>query len=332
MAAPDISLIISQYGAYYRSNGPIGRNNLHRHIFDRTDTKALFNIRQTDNTVIDEVNISLTEVLQPFYAKFSPKGQLTFTPNPWQLGHVKIEEEIAPDKFAATALDWLNTKTPDRMDAPLLSLISEYYIQKAKEDDEDKVVFKGSFALPSAPNQALGVAGASVDSRDGIRKVIRGYNTAGQLIDEDGNSNVLVLGSVPTTPAAAVQYLEAFYYGIPEKFRKNIKFIACKKSLAELFARGMQDKNGYYDRTKGQNLTIMDTDCQIVGLHSMIGSNMCWASPKENNIGFVKNGGNGEIVKLWQSGIYTVQMSTDWWEGYNFISPQLIYTNDQDLA
>lgn len=329
----DISELLALYGAYYRAGGPVGRNNIHRHIFERTATKKLFNIRPTDNTIIDNVNVAVNAVLQPFYAKFSPKGQIKYEPNPWQLQHVKINEKIKPDDVSASALDFLATKTPDRTDAPLLAIIAEYYLQKAMEDDEDNVVFKGVRALPTTTEMNNGVAGTTEGARDGIRKKIRDYNTAGKLIDEKGNSNVIAMGAVPTTGLLMIEYVKDLYYSIPMLYRKNIKAIAMSSGNSELFELGMAEKHNLnYDKLKGQFAKIINTNCEIVGLDSMIDSPMMWASPYENNIGFVKNGNNASQVKFLHTDLYEIQMGTDWWEGQDFITGQLIYVNGQDLS
>jgi len=329
----DVSKLLTAYGAYYRAGGTIGRQNMRRFLFERTNTKKLFNIRQTDNTIIDNVNVAVASVLQPFYAKFSPKGEIKYDPNQFQLQHVKINELIKPDEVAATALDFLNTRTPDRMDAPLLAVVSEYYLQKAMEDDEDYVVFKGVRALPNSTQQNAGVAGTTIGSRDGIKKKIRGYNTASRLVDEKGNSNVIALGAPPTTGTEMVEYVKDFYYSIPKMYRKDIKAIAMDSGNAELFELGMAElHNINYDKLKGQFAKIINTNCEVVGCDSMIDSPMMWASPKENNIGFVKNGDNGNTVKFREASLYEIEMGTDWWQGEDFITPQLIYVNDQDLV
>lgn len=329
----DISLMVAQYGNYYRNNGTIGKNNLHRHTFDRTNTKKLFTIRPTENTIIDNATIKVDDVVQAFYNKFSPKGKLTFEPNVWQLGHVKINDRITPDEYAGTVLDFLNTKTPSRLDAPILALTAEYYLQKAQENIEDKIVFKGVKAVPSTTDQNNGVAGTTIGARDGIRKVIRDYNTAGKLIDENGNSNVIVMGAMPTTPALMVEYIDTFYWALPELQRSMIKAIAVKKSAETLYKRGMSNKNLYYEKNAPSEFAFIEnTDCAVVGLDSMTGSNMMWCSPSVNNLGFMKNGNNAGIMDIWQSGIYTVDVATDWWEGENFVTPMLVYVSDQDLT
>lgn len=320
--------LIDAYGAYYQE-GNITRENLHNQIFEPSETKAIFNVRPTDDTRIDNLNLSYSSVLQPFYSKFSSLGALDFDPNPFNLDRVKINVSLKPDDLAATALDFFVQKGVSRKDAPIISTITEYLLMKAKEDDELYTVFKGIFALPSAPNQANGVPGAPVDARNGIRKIIRDYNNAGKFAQEN---TVIAMGTPPTDPILFVEYMETLYYSIPEKFRGFIKAFNMSQTLATRYKRGMRKKYDVnYDQTKGEFATIIDTDCRIRGFASHSGSTMIWATVEGNAVGFVKNPANQGVFDLGVDKIYEVLMATDWYEGYNFINPHWIWTNGQDL-
>jgi hypothetical protein len=320
--------MVAAFQALYRE-GTITAQNLHDQIFSDSDTKALFPTKTTNNTVIDEVNKSLTSVLQPFYSTFSAFGALDFIPNSWYLDRVKINIQMKPDDLANTALDFYAPKGVSKKDAPIVQTISEYLIAKAKEDDELEVVFKGVFALPTAPNMLLKVPGATAGSRNGIRKKIRDYNTAGKFALEN---TVIAMGAVPTDPVLFVDYVEAMFYSIPSKFRKFIKKLVMSTTMHTRFKRGMRVKYDVnYDQTKGSRSFIIDTMCEIVGFDSHEGSTMIWATPEENRVGFIKNPSNVSVFEVATEGLYDVIMGTDWYEGYDFINPYWIWTNGQDL-
>lgn len=321
--------MIAAYGAYYRE-GTITVQQLHDQIFETSDTKRLFLTRPTTNTRIDNVNTSLTSVLQPFYSKFSSLGVMDFDPNPWNLDRVKINVGLKPDDLAATALDFFVQKGVSRKDAPIITTISEYLIKKAKEDDELHATFKGVFTLPSAEDQALGVPGNPLGARNGIRKKIRDYNTAGKFAVE---STVLSMGAPPTDPAQFVTYMETMYYSIPEKFRVFIKFFAMSQTLKQRYIQGMRAKYDVnYPQTGGVRTFIIDTDCEIMGFASHNGSDMIWTTIEGNAIGFIKNPENQSVFDLGVRDIYEVLMATDWYEGYDFINPYWIWTNGRDLV
>jgi hypothetical protein len=201
---------------------------------------------------------------------------------------------------------------------------------KAKEDDELDTTFKGVFALPSGPDQLLGVPGTPTGARNGIRKYIRDYNTAGKFAVEN---TVISLGVPPTDPVQFVTYMETYYYSIPEKFRPFIKWFAMSQTLATRYKQGMRLKYDVnYEQTKGVRAYIIDTMCEIKGFASHNGSAMIWTTVEGNAIGFIKNPENEGTFDLETRDIYEILMATDWYEGYNFINPYWIWVNGQDLV
>lgn len=318
------SQLVNAYGAYYKEGG-ITVQNLHYQIFNPSDTKRIFNVRPTKNTRIDNINVSFTSVLQPFYSKFSALGAMDFDPNPFNLDRVKINIAVKPDDLAATAVDFFVQKGVSRKDAPLISTITDYLIQKAKEDDELYTVFGGVFTLPSGPDQANGVAGNPAGARNGIRKILRDYNTAGKL-------EVIAMGTPPTDPVQFVEYVETFFRSIPEKFKRFVKALNMSETLAERFKTGMRKKYNVNYAQATDFAKIIDTNCEIRGFASHTGSNMIWCTVEGNAIGFVKNPENQGVFEVGVRDLYEVIMGTDWYEGYNFINPYWIWTNGQDLT
>jgi hypothetical protein len=315
------SKLITEYGAYYKE-GSITAQNLHQQIYSTSDFKKLFMVKPTNDTRIDNINTAMSQVLQAFHSTFSPKGDLDFVPNPFNLDRVKINVGLKPDDLAATAVDFFVQKGVSRKDAPIVATIAEYLIAQAKEDDELYVAYKGVKAVGSGST-----AGTTVGSRNGVRKVIRDYAAATK-------TNTIALGAVPTDPELFVDYLESFYWAIPEKFRTYIKTIAVSEDHATRYKRGMRIKyNQNYDQTSGQNAMIIDSNgVEIVGSAAQNASSLIWASPRMNCIGFIKNTSNQQVFDLGTKDIYEIQMATDWYEGYNFINPGLIWHNDQDLV
>lgn len=320
--------MIAAYGSYYK-DGNINSQNLHKQIMTVSETKALFPTRQTDNTRIDEVNMSLTSVLQPFYSKFSSLGALDFTPNYWNLDRVKINVRIKPDDLSATALDFMVQKGLYRKEAPVIAMVAEYLLQKAKEDDEESVMFLGVRKDPTTEQQAAGTPGAVVDSRTGIRHKIRLYNAAGKF---SSLGSMIAMGAVPTDPVLFVTYMETYYYAIPEKYRKFIKWFSMSKTLETRFKRGMRLKyNANYPQAT-DFAVIIDTMVQVRGFTSHESSDMIWTTVDGNQIGRIKNPSNANVFDMATEGLYDVIMGTDWYEGYDFINPTWIWTNGRDLT
>lgn len=317
--------LIAEYGAFYRA-GTVNAQDLFDQIMTKSDIKELFNVRSTENTRIDNINKQLSSVLQPFYNRFSPNGTLDFVPNPWNLDRVKINVEMEPDDLAATALDFYSQKGVSRKDAPVVQTIAQYLIDKAREDDEIYSAFKGIKGTPTAQEITDRTALGPEEARDGIRTKIRAYNTAGK-------TNAIASGAVPTDPALFVEYIEDFYYSIPEEMRGYIKWISVSDTLLTRFKRGMRIKYDVnYEQTKGMRSMIIDTDCEIKGFHAQRGSDMIWTSFPLNCQGRIKQPSNKQVFDLDTKEIYQVMMATDWYEGYDFINPDWIWHNAQDLG
>lgn len=320
--------LLTAFGNYYKE-GNINVQNLHTQIFQTADTAALFPTAPTNSTRIDEVNGLLTSVLQPFYAKFSHLGAMDFKPHSWDLDQVKINVEMVPDVLVRTALGFLTKRGVDVKDSPIVSLIPQYLIMQAQEDDENQVIFKGVRKDVTTTNQNSNLPGAVVDSRTGIRHKIRLFNQAG-LFTSLGS--MVAMGAVPTDPVLFVTYMETLYYSIPEKYRKYIKWFAMSTTLRLRFRTGMRIKyNMNYPQAPELSM-IIDTDVKILGFTSHDGSDMIWTTVDGNQYGRKKNPTNALVFDVHKKDSYTIQFATDWHEGQDFINPAWIWTNGHDLA
>lgn len=316
--------MIAQYGQWYKE-GNINSKDLHSQIFTKSDTEELFTFRKTDDTRIDKVNTIIDKVLQPFYNTFSHLGSFDFDPNPWFLDHVKINVALKPDDLAETAVDFLVQKGVERKGAPIVAVIAQYLIMKAKEDHEVDGIFKGERALPSAANQLLGIPGNPSGAVNGLRKKFRAYSAAGKMEN-------IAMGAVPTDPVEFVTYVEDMFYAIEEDLRDTIKDFVMSRTLRTRYKRGFRLK--YKDNYDAGGATdeIIDTEVKIKGYKSHNGSDMIWSTMPANRIGFRKNPKNFGVFDLGVKDIYQIQMATDWYTGVDFINPNWIITNGQDLA
>lgn len=315
--------MIAAYGNYYKE-GNITRDQLYKQLFARTDFASFFNVRPTNDTRIDTVNLAMGPVLQAFQSNFSPKGMLDFVPNPWYLDRVKINVETKPDVLAATALDFFVQKGVKRSEAPIIATVAEYLIQKAQEDKELTEIFKGA----GQPVIVAGTATGSGESLKGIRAKIRAYVTGGQI----PVANKITMGAIPADPVDFVTYIETFYNSIPEIIRDEISDISLPSNLLPRFKAGMREKYNQYYAQATDLVKIMDTNVDVKGFAAQNGSSLLFATPKMNRIGFVKGSANKGVFDLGVKDIYSILMATDWYEGYDFINPAWVYHTDQDLV
>ncbi|MFY7884095.1 MAG: hypothetical protein ACOVOV_04540 [Dolichospermum sp.] len=323
-----VAAIITAWGNYYKPGG-IGPQDITRQILTSEQTQAYFPLRSTDKTQIDSASMKMGNVTQPFYKKFSHLGTLDFKPHKWDLDRVKINIEMTPDDLAATALDFWAPKGVYKKEAPIVQMIGDYIMAKHKEENEETIIFKGVRKDVSNTDQGNRVPGLVIDSRTGIRHKIRLRNAAGMFADL---GSMIAMGAVPTDPVQFVTYIETFFYSIPEKYREYIKEIIMNTTLEKRFKDGMRLKYNTYFAQTADLATIIDTNVKIIGLISHNGSNMIWCTIEGNRRGHIKNPDNKGIFNIEAYDTYNVRISTDWYQGEDFYTPELVWTNGQDLT
>lgn len=327
MAFFDVDELVAKWGRHFKPGG-LGPQDVVRQIMTPEKTQLFFPLRSTDSTVIDSALMRLGKVTQPFYAKFSHLGTLDFKPHDWNLDRVKINIEMTPDELAETAADFWAPKRPEKLQADIVPLIVDYIIAQHKADNEEDIIYKGVRKDVSPEDQLDRVAGVTVDSRTGIRHKIRLFNSLGIFSDLGSQ---IAMGTVPTSPTAFVDYIETMFYSIPEKYRKNIKKIFMNTTYEKRFKDGMRAKYNSQYAQVGDLAYIIDTDVAIIGLESMTGSSHIWCTIEGNFRGHIKNDNRG-IFKIEAFDTYNVRISTDWYQGEDFYTPQFIFGNAQDLA
>lgn len=316
----DISKVVALWGNYYKE-GSLYLQKANELIWEKSDTTKGFSVRPTNETVLDFATPLFSSTLQAFQKKFTPKGVLSFEPDRLSLAHMKIDVQDYPDELENTALMFMEHRGLDRTTSPILPMIGNMMLMKAKEEFELNTVFKGVYAAPTD-----GVASSVGTEMDGIRKKIRGYNTAGL-------SNMILTGSAPITNKQVVEWVEEFYWGINEKFRSDIKEIKISDTLLTMYILGMEEKyNTNYNRLQGQDAYVFKTDCKVVGVASMRGSDMIWATVVGNAVGGIKKFSNRNVWMAGVKDLRLLQLSTDWWEGYGFMYGAYVWHNDRDLA
>lgn len=323
--------VVSQYGAFYKP-GSDNEKNLRNMLYKPSETARFFQLRPTEDTIWRGTSASLSRVLQPFQKSFTPISNITFKPNQFDLFKLKVDLQETPDDLEATYLGFLaNTPEQDRSKWPFVRWWLEVHVMPKKEEDlEVNEIFTGEFAAPIP-----GTAGAAGTAMNGLRKVIRGYNTAGRTNLGNG---AIVNGAVPTDEVDFCTYVEEFVEAIPSIFRSKLDYIFMSKDLVTRYRKGKRKKYGlqvnFLSGTGVSDLvTIEDyTFITVQGLESMTGSNMIWASIASNRINPKKKASAANTMLVQQFAPRVVSAYSDWWDAYNFEVPEFIFHNDQDLA
>jgi hypothetical protein len=306
--------IVTEYGAYYLNSGQNMNRILKMLTQDEETTKIMTPIK-TDETVYQLAKGSVTKILQPFQKAYTAKGTLTFTPKPIYLKHMKMDFDEDPDDIEGNWLGFLASESLARQEWPLVRyMIEKYLIPQLREDFELDAAFYGVAANPTP-----GVAGDPVDVIDGIQRLL-------QLGVADGTINqVTGLGAFDVNTIH--DQIEAFVAGVSQRYKRVPMNICVAPEWLEAY---LKDKRslGYYQITGPNqiNANIDFTPHQVIGLPSMIGSGVVWATPKSNIIHLTKKSINKNRVRVEESK-RELAIMTDWWEGFGFGINEIVWTN-----
>ncbi|MBC7509371.1 MAG: hypothetical protein H7320_11595 [Ferruginibacter sp.] len=316
-----VDQIIADFGAYYKDSGQ-SASNLHMLPFESMDTQDALTTVQTEETILDEANVDVTEIVQQYQDAFTPKGGVGFDPVRIPLFKMKIDQEFNPHKLQPTWLSFLTSNNTDVTTWPFIRwFIEMYLVMQAKEDIEMKGIYKGVYVAPTA-----GVAGDPSKIMNGIEKQINDFITAGDLAP-------IVVGTTVVSDVAWVDKVEAFVQSIPERYRYMVMELNMNRSLRDKYKRGVRAKyNMNYAQGDVSNARVTDFEnITVVGRPSMLGKNRIWCTPKPNGLFGVKGFGNISNFEI-EKEKRKVAIYTEWHAGVGFIQPKLIFTSDAEVV
>lgn len=320
---PDISAkteitvdqIVQDYGDFYIDQKQ-NMDNLHMLPFESNETRDAFTIIHSDDTVMRESNVEVTEILQQYQDEFTPKGEVIFTPAPIPLFKMKIDAEFNPHKLQATWLSFLTSTKTDVTTWPFIRWFIEQYLMKQYQDDlETKAIYNGVYQAPieGQPGQAS--------------KVMNGIE---HVLDAFGNNLYeIAIGAIEAADADFVTQVEEFVQSIPEKYRYMSMELNMSRTLRDKFKRGTRAKyKTNYDPSDIKNYRVADAEnITVVGRPSMANKSRIWCSPKYNGLFGVKGFESATAFQV-EKNKRKVAIYSEWWAGLGFIQPKLIFTSD----
>ncbi|MFC4261934.1 hypothetical protein ACFOWM_03525 [Ferruginibacter yonginensis] len=324
MADTTISVeqIIDDFGAYYQNQGQ-GAANLHMLPYESMDTQNAFTTVPTEDTILDEANVEVQEIVQQYQDDFTPSGGVEFEPVRIPLFKMKIDAEFNPHKLQRSWLGFLANNNTDVTTWPFIRWFIEMYLMKqSKEDLEMKAFYKGVYAAPTS-----GTAGDPSKVMDGVEKLLNDYIAAGALAP-------IVLGNINTlTDVQFVEKVELFVRSIPERYRYMVMDLNMNRSLREKYRRGVRAKyNMNYKQGDVSYDKVVDYDnITIAGRPSMASKTRIWCTPKPNALFGVKGFGNIDNFEI-EKEKRKIAIYTEWHAGLGFIQPKMIFTSDGEVA
>ena len=311
----NISTLLADWGAYYMK-GSQSLKNLHLQMYRGAQFDSLFTYVPTTDTVLREVPVSMTEVLQAYQETFTPKGDLSMLPVEIDLYPVKVDDQKNWDKLEASYVGFLTGEGLDRKTWPVSRWFMESLLLPKLVEDVELNAFKAVKVNPTA-----GTPGNAIDSLNGFRKYIKDRIAAGDT------SIVYNTGALVTDPADFVTQIEDWVALLPDNIRiKKGFFIAMNPTLILRYKKGMRAKYNVNYKQQDDPLTLIDfPNINISEQPSMAGSSKIFASFKENLLLGVKRP-NKDMQ--FESVDRSVKYWHDHWRGYGFVDKNLFFTND----
>jgi hypothetical protein len=305
--------IVNEYGAYYlKSEQNMSRLN-RLLLFGRETTKIARQIK-TDNTVYQLAESNITSLVQPFQKTWTPKGNVTFTPNPIQLFKMKVDMELYPDDIENNWLGFLASENQNRKEWPLVRYIMEQHlIQKIEEDLELKVYYKGVYSAPAA-----GTAGATETAMNGLKHHLT------------NNSKIQRLTMDPLEASIIYDQLEDAYDQIAEVYQNTPMLICLAPQWRRAFLKDKRAQGFYEHAGPSQIDDALDfSPARVKALPSMIGTDDIFITPTQNLLHITKKGNNASSFRVEESK-RCVSIMTDWWEGLGFGLNEVVWTNVEE--
>lgn len=305
--------VVTEYGAYYEKSGQ-NKSRILQMLFQGTETEKQMTKMKTDQTIFKLSQGVIDDLVQPFQKAFTPKGTVTFTPNPIELDHIKVDFKMFPDDIEAMWLGFLASDNLKRTEWPFVRYaIEKYLIPKILDNLELKEVYKGVAATPTP-----GTAGATGTSLTGLQKKI-------QTAIDAGTANSVILGTL--TPSNIFDAVETFIDAISTRYQ-TVKMPVCMDPvLVKWFFRDKRSKGFYQISSDKQIDNSIDFSQQyVVPLPSMHGTAEMFATPKANMLYLTKKDQNKSKFEI-QGVDREVKLLTDWYEGVGFGINEIVWSN-----
>lgn len=320
-----VSEIVAAFGAYYLNHGQ-NMNSLYSQLYQGFVTEQVFTPVITDETIWRASEARHTRIVQPFQKAFTPAGAAEFKPVEIRQYNLKADLSEYPDDLKSSWLGFLSSMNVKRTEWPFIKYwMEKLIVPRIQQDIELNEAGRGVYAAPTP-----GTAGAAGTAMNGIQKILADHITATRITP-------IALGAIPTDDQQLVEYYEDYHAGLPTLYQQIPMNTYTPESHILRYKRGYRAKYGKdADFTEGATgtVSVKYTNLKLVGLPSMNfkanGSvnDRIFTTPKENAIMLKKGFNNSKGIFNVQEDGREVKLLTDWWLGFGFIIPELVWVND----
>ena len=302
--------LVTQFGAHYINEGQ-NESRLLSAVRQPSVTASYAKPIIYDGDLYRFSNTSLGEIVQGFQKAFTTKGDITFAPNEIPLRNLKIDLSLYPDDVKGSWLGFLQSLSEqDRAKWPIVRyLLEKEVVPQLHEDMELKAYFKGAYvaATPGTPT-------TTAETVDGVKTLI----TAGLA----GDMNTVVLTDA-ITAANAFDRVEEFVDQIDDVLNSTKMRIYMDPKILRWYHRDKRNTHGVDVNYNPEKPTVDFTNVELVGLPSMAGEKMLWATPVDNFLYLRRE--NGMKKPKVEESKREVNLMLDWYEGLGFGYDALVY-------
>lgn len=301
--------LVTQFGAYYLNEGQnMDRLKAALKVPSTTPNYAVPIIHDSD--VYKTSNTSLGSIVQQFQKAFTPKGDLTFTPNEIRLRNIKVDLSLYPDDVKGKWIGFLQSLTEqERANWPIVRYLLEMeVIPQIPHDLEMNAYWKGVYTAPTS-----GTSGNAEDCMDGVRRLLNNGLA-------DSSMNAITLSATPTT-SNIFDMVEEFAEkaAVTNEALSSVKqtiFMSNKWMRAYLRDKRNTHGTDVNYTTTGINIVDFMDNVRIVGLPSMNGADYIWSTPDDNFLYLRRL--NGMATPKVEESKREVFLMLDWWEAIGF--------------
>lgn len=184
----------------------------------------------------------LSEVMQQFIAKWTPKGAVKFTPNEIIARRHKINLELTPDEVYDSWVTHLYNEGLEPADMPITQFVLELLKERFNEDLELEAAGHGVFvALNESTVSEDDPGQAARYSVDGLITILK-KNFAKTLLSTPTSEMNFFEFPKDDTKANLIENIEAFVDNIPIKRRRKPGIVFCSTQLMTEYNRAYQTK------------------------------------------------------------------------------------------
>lgn len=310
------SEIVTAFGAYYEKAAQ-NKNRILARLTQGLVTPSICTPIKTDDTVYKLSQLAIDNIVQSFQKAWTPRHATKFTPNELKLHQFKVDESIYPDDIEATWLGFLASDSVNRSEWPLIKYLIEHpdqgYLAKINSDMELLAYGHGEFVppTPGQPNEP----GQTMDGL--LIQLERGVN--------GGGMNSINIGAL--NKDTIFDQIEAFVDGIANEYQHVNMDIAMSPKWARTYLRDKR-ANGFYDYKSNRDINseVDFTPQNVKALPSLHGSDVIFATPKQNLLHLTKKSKNKTNIKI-EEYRREVSLACDWWEGLGFGINEAVWTN-----